>query len=97
MQRNFLWTPANGLGTKWPRKCPRRSHKASDSHTTQPGLTEPPHQVQKQQKEMDESKYTADHQRCGGQGSAAPDQAKCPSGAQTGFKGLQVPSLCQDN
>lgn len=40
MQRNFLWTPVNDLGTKWPRKWPSRSHKAFfDSHTTQPGLT----------------------------------------------------------
>lgn len=70
---------------------PEKIPKASDSHTTQPGLTEPPHQVQKQQKEMGESKYTADHQRCGGQGSAAADQAKCPNGIQRAASAKSLP------
>jgi hypothetical protein len=64
MQRNFLWTPVNDLGTKWPRKCPSRSHKAFfDSHTTQPGLTGLHNQAQEQHKEMGETKETADHQQ----------------------------------
>lgn len=57
MQRNFLWTPVNDFGTKWPTKCPSRSHKAFfDSHTAQPGLTGLHTKHKSQQKEMGESK-----------------------------------------